>query len=90
VRNPAKVQSNGAGDTRPTIRIEAGDLERVVDKAEAALIVADRGLYQRAGLIVCVGEAPVVTASKREIMRQRISERGEHALVEDLTSAAIF
>ena len=32
---------------RPVIRIRAGDIERVVDEAEAALIKAERGLYQR-------------------------------------------
>jgi hypothetical protein len=39
-------------DPRPTIRLAANDIERIVDEAEAALIKADRGIYQRDGSIV--------------------------------------
>ena len=83
-------QSPGANDNRPAIRVVAADIERIVDEAEAALIKANRGLYQRGGLIVSVGVARMITADGSEVGGQRIFERGEHALAEDLTAAAHF
>jgi hypothetical protein len=80
--------SGDAGGNRPVIRLEPGEIERVVDEAEAALI-AKGGLYQRANMIVSVGEAPVVTADNQEVGAQRIIPRGEHALIEDLSTAAV-
>ncbi|HKN27971.1 MAG TPA: hypothetical protein VJY34_08830 [Roseiarcus sp.] len=77
-------------DPRPTIRLAANDIERIVDEAEAALIQAKRGLYQRNSLIVAVGFEQAIAADESEIMIQRIFERGEHALLEDLSSAAHF
>ena len=77
----------GQNDVRPVIRIVAGDIGRVVDDAEIALMIKGE-LFQRSNLIVFLGEAPVITADKREIGAQRIFERGEHALAEDLASAA--
>ena len=76
-------------DTRPVITIRAGEIKDAVDAAEAALITRG-GLYQRSNLIVFLGEAPVITADKREVGAQRIFERGEHALAEDLAEAACF
>ncbi len=75
---------------RPVVEIHAGEIEHVVDEAEAALIAADRGLYQRDGRIVCVAEAKVVTSGAEPGIAQRIFERGEHALMEDLESSAHF
>ncbi len=46
------------------------------------------GLFQRANQIVFLGEAPVITADKREVSAMRIFERGEHALAEDIAEAA--
>jgi hypothetical protein len=46
-----------ANSNRPTIRITAGDIERIVDEAEDALISAERGVYQRDATIVSVCEA---------------------------------
>ncbi len=83
-------QARGTNESRPTIRVVAADIERIVDEAEAALIKAGRGLYQRGGLIVSVGVAKMITADGSEVGGQRIFERGEHALAEDLTAAAHF
>jgi putative DNA primase/helicase len=77
-------------DPRPKIRITAGDIERIVDEAEDALIKSNRGLYQRGNQIVAVGQAPALAAHGREIVTQRIFERGEHALIEDLAVSARF
>lgn len=90
--SPQPANSNtppSAGHEKPVIQVVAGDIARVVDEAEAALISAG-GLYQRSNLIVFLGEAPVITADKREVVSQRIFERGEHALAEDLAAAAFI
>jgi Primase C terminal 2 (PriCT-2) len=83
---PARAKSNGL----PVIQIKAGHIEQIVDEAERALIASNRGLYQRAGQIVCVGESRVKTKNSGEIMRQTIRERRDHALVEDMTASARF
>ena len=74
----------------PTIRIIRGDIERVVDEAEIALIRAGRGLYQRANAIVCVIEVPAKAAHGRVVSELQISERGDHALLEDISCSARF
>jgi hypothetical protein len=56
-------------DSRPTIRIAAGEIERIVNEAEAALINAERGLYQHSNKIVSVVETPVKAAHGQEVMR---------------------
>ena len=89
-RRPKRPQHRrDENDTRPVIKVVAGQIREAVDAAEAALI-ARRGLYQRSNLIVFLGEAPVITADKREVGAQRIFERGEHALAEDLAETACF
>jgi putative DNA primase/helicase len=65
-------------------------IERIVDEAELALIAANRGLYQRDGRIVCAVSLAVLTAKGLKVAVQRIAERGDHALCEDLASAANF
>ena len=79
-----------ANDQRPTIRVIAGEIEQIVDDAERALIASGRGLYQRDGQIVGVVDIHVLTARGREIGAQSIGERGDHALLEDLATAAQF
>lgn len=76
-------------DERRIIRVDLSDLEPCVNKIEAALIASDRGLYQRAGKIVGVGENKQVTNGS-EVPALQIFERGEHALLEDFTSVARF
>ena len=77
-------------DQRPTIRVVAGEIERIVDDAEFALIASDRGLYQRDGKIVGVVNIHILTARGREVGAQSILERGDHALLEDLATTAQF
>lgn len=84
-----RLSAIGIND-RPVIRIATGKIEDIVDQAEDALIKSGRGLYQRANAIVGVGEAKLVASDRREIGGQRIFERGEHALFEDLSTAAAF
>jgi putative DNA primase/helicase len=85
---PAKDNLNG--ESLPTIRLEAGNIEAVVDDVEWALIRARRGLYQRGGLIVSVGHEPALAAHGRDVVVQRIAERGDHALLEDISASARF
>lgn len=77
-------------DARPVIQIVEGDVERVVDEAEDALIDGGRGLYQRGGSIVSVGEIKVTALGGTEGVAQQIFPVTEHALVEHLTAAAVF
>jgi hypothetical protein len=76
-------------DHRPTIRVVAGDIERIVDNAERA-DCREPGLYQRDGRIVSVVDVHVLTARGQGIGAQSIAERGDHALIEDLATAAQF
>ncbi len=85
---PARqAKRRDANDTRPVVTILAGQIKDAVDAIESALI-ARGGLFQRANQIVHLGEAPVITADKREVSAMRIFERGEHALAEDIAEAA--
>lgn len=90
-RRAKKVKSvRDPNDPRPTIRLAAGDIERIVNDAESALIKADHSLYQRNNLIVSVGFEPAIAADESKITIERVFERGDHALLEDLSSAAHF
>jgi hypothetical protein len=77
-------------DPRPTIRLAVGEIERIVDEAEAALIKAGRGLYQRSNAIVFVADAPAKAAHGRDVSALRIFERGDYALMEDFAVSANF
>lgn len=94
-RHATGSKSNGhhhpmADGDRPVIQIKEGEIERIVDEAEEALINSDRGLYQRAGKIVSIDEVRIKTSGGRTTLAQRIVERGSNALTEDLTVSARF
>ena len=80
----------GRNHNGPTIRIEAGAIEVIVDAAEQALISADRGLYLHGNRIVFVDNVRLITAEGKRVLSQQIREREEHALLEDLASSATF
>jgi hypothetical protein len=50
-----KARKRDPNETRPVIRLAAGQIERIVDQSEVALIAADRGLYQRGKPGGCIG-----------------------------------
>ena len=83
---PDRAPSN----SRPTIRLVAGEIERIVDEAEIALIKANRGLYQRDNKIVFVAYSPAKTSTGEDTVTIQILERGEHALIVDMAAAANF
>jgi hypothetical protein len=76
--------------SRPTVRLIVGEIERIVDEAEAALIKARRGLYQRDNRIVFVAYSPAKTATGADTATIQILERGEHALIVDMAASANF
>lgn len=84
-----EVPPNGGG-VRPTIRLAAGRIKRIVDEAERALIKARCGLYQRDGRIVFVAYTPAKTGKGEDTATIQILERGEHALLADMCGAANF
>lgn len=90
-RAPRK-RPNGGGDGEglPTIRLAAGEIERIVDKVEIALIQANRGLYQRDNKIVFVAYTPAKTSTGEQTATIQILERGEHALIVDMAASANF
>lgn len=47
-----------ADDPRPTIKVVQNDMARIIDKSQRALIAAERGIYQRDGLIVWLSKSP--------------------------------
>jgi hypothetical protein len=82
--------ARSANDKRPLIIIAAGDIERIVNDVEAALIAADRGLYQRDGKIVTAERLPAIAAGDKKITVTSICERGDLALREDASTAGAF
>lgn len=86
----AKAPQRQSDDKRPLIRLAAGELEKTVDATEAALISANRGVYQRSGMIVGVGSSVAITAGRKKIDTPQIMELGEHRLLELAMSAAAF
>jgi putative DNA primase/helicase len=87
-RRGEEPQGDGAG--LPVIKLRANDIERIVNEAEAALIEAGRGLYQRDGKIAFVDSAAKIAVNGVQVQVQSIAERGDFALREDLCSAASF
>jgi hypothetical protein len=76
---------------RPTIRIIAGELPRIVNEAEAALLAAgDRNLYQRGGLIVRPALSKLRAANNRETFAWRLIQVRQAYMIETMTRAAEF
>lgn len=69
------------------INLVAGELPRIVDDAEAALIDAEAPVYQRGSMLVSVGQT-VIKARDKEIVGPRILPLTAPALVEHMTLAA--
>ena len=89
---PERPNDGGVGaDSRPTIRLAAGQTGRIVDEAELALINANRaGLYQRDGKIVYFARTPARRDTGEDTFVLQILERGEHALLCDMAASANF
>jgi putative DNA primase/helicase len=85
--HPRRVRPN---DNLPTIQVTKAEIKETVDLSERALIAADRSVYQRGGDIVGVTIAKGKSHSGEEITFQTIAERGEWALIEDLSCSAHY
>jgi hypothetical protein len=82
--------SGGSGAAWPQIKIVAGEIPRVVNEAESALLLLGREIYQRGGLAV----RPVLTrfeaSGKREAQGWQLIPVSRPYLVDALTCAARF
>src|SRR5262249_32496201 len=76
--------------TWPSIRIVAGELPRVVDEAESALIASGHELYQRAGLIVRPVLSALKAAHDRDTLGWRLVPLNAQHTIELMTRSARF
>jgi hypothetical protein len=83
-------EPDGCPPGPPTIYIKAGQLERLVNETEAAILAADRGLYKRGGQIVRIGEIELLGANEKKTTALAILDQNEHALLEDVSASAQF
>src|SRR5262249_5945579 len=79
----------GAG-AWPQIHIRGGELPRVVDEAEQALLALNRDFYQRGGLLVRPVLSQLKAADNRETAGWQLIPITRPYLVESLTRAAQF
>ena len=84
------VGEDGEPVALPIVQLEVGDIANAVDAAEAALISSRRGVYQRGGSIVQIGEVLVHTAAGTSSSAQRIFAVSEPALLEHLSVVARY
>lgn len=75
---------------RPTIRITAGDLPRVVGEGEMAVIKADLPLYQRGGMVVRPAQSIITVADGHKINVPRLIQVTRHHIAEAMTIAATW
>ena len=75
---------------RPVIRLVGGELPRVIDEAEAALLAANCGLYQRGGMVVRAVACEVPAADERTTISHRIVQVRAAHVAEAMTAAAQF
>lgn len=73
---------------RPMIRVRPGELPRVVDQGEEALIAANLGLYQRGSLVVRPTMTPVSNSNGRWSMAPRLADVSAYHIAEAMTFAA--
>lgn len=77
-------------DKRPLIRIVPGEIERMVNEAEAALIAMDDGLYRQGGRIVRAMWESIKTAGGGDGYAMRLSQVTAPHLYERFSAAARF
>jgi hypothetical protein len=98
---PRLLGGNGKEENiKPVIKIVAGELPRLVNETEAALIAANPGLYNRSGQIVRIAEVETIAAEvasdngktrkPRTTKALTIVEQSEHTLLEDASAAACY
>src|ERR1700730_865473 len=86
VNGAAVVERIGGDPNATVIRIVAGELPRVVDQAEAALLgLSNCNIYQRGGMLVRPAMVEIETADGGKAMGHRLIEASATYLVEVLT-----
>jgi Bifunctional DNA primase/polymerase, N-terminal len=83
-------QPQQAPFVRPTIRLTDGELPRIVDEAEAALIPSKQHVYQHGELLVRPIRSKLKAANDRYIFCWRLNPLKKAALIELFTRAARF
>jgi putative DNA primase/helicase len=78
------------GDPWPQIYVIAGEIPRVVNEAEDALLLLSREIYQRGGLVVRPVLSKLKAADDRDTQSWRLVPITRPYLVETLTRAARF
>ncbi|MBF0094476.1 MAG: PriCT-2 domain-containing protein [Alphaproteobacteria bacterium] len=73
---------------RPTIRVTAGDLPRVVGEGEMAMMNAGLPLYQRGSMVVRPASSAVTITDGRKINAPRLVVANRHHIAEAMTFAA--
>jgi hypothetical protein len=89
-RQHAAATGGAVTSAWPQIYIKNGELPRVVNEAEEALILLDREIYQRGGLIVRPVLTKLKAADDRDMQGWRLIPVTQPYLVETLTCAARF
>ena len=84
------MKRDWAPSGRPTIRITAGDLPRVVGEGEMAVINARLPLYQRGSMVVRPTHSPISIADGRKIQAPRLITVTRHHIAEAMTFAATW
>jgi hypothetical protein len=93
---PTPTSPQNAPPAPPTIEIRSGQIERIVNEAEAALIAEQetmpvtKRLFRRGGAIVSIGFNTEPTHDEKTVETMVIVQAGDHALAERLASSAIF
>jgi hypothetical protein len=82
--------ASAANDPWPQIRIQPGELPRIVNEAEDALLLLGREIYQRGGLIVRPVKSKLKAADNREITGWQLIAVVRPYMVETLCCAAQF
>ena len=89
-RQHAAATGGAAASAWPQIYIKSGELPRVVNEAEDALILLGREIYQRGGLVVRPVLTKLKAADDRDMQGWHLVPVTQPYLVETLTCAARF
>ena len=92
----APAGAGASASNSPQIELKAGEIERIVDETEAALLIrqdtepVEKRLFRRGGMIVSIGFNTEPTHDEKTVETQVIVQAGDHALIERIASAATF
>ena len=88
---PTPQQPQPQPHVLPTIRLRAGQLPRVVEETERALITSDVEVFSRAGsLVYPVGEFIAVNAAGAKTLLARLSPFTPDSFTEPVAESAVF